>query len=86
MTSTLQRQLEELWGPERRHDKSGLEGTRALLDALGRPQEAFRAIHVAGTNGKGSVCALVDRVLRAAAIRTGLFTSCLLYTSPSPRD
>src|SRR5262249_14608499 len=38
-------------------------------------QRRFRAIHVAGTNGKGSVCALVERVLRAAGHRTGLFTS-----------
>ena len=75
MTSTLQRQLEELWGLERRHDKLGLDGTRAMLAALGDPQARFRSVHVAGTNGKGSVCALVERVLRAAGARTGLFTS-----------
>src|SRR5205823_4624787 len=45
------------------------------LESLGRPQCAFRAVHVAGTNGKGSVCALLERVLRAAGHRTGLFTS-----------
>ncbi len=75
VTSTLQRQLEELWGPERRRDKPDLDGTRAMLAALGEPQARFRAVHVAGTNGKGSVCALVERVLRAAGARTGLFTS-----------
>ncbi len=75
MTSTLQRQLEELWGLERRHVKPGLEGTRAMLAALGDPQARFRSVHVAGTNGKGSVSALVERVLRAAGVRTGLFTS-----------
>lgn len=75
MSSTLQRQLEALYGLERRRDKLTLDGTRALLGALGEPQHAFRSVHVAGTNGKGSVCALVERVLRAARADTGLFTS-----------
>ena len=75
MTSILQRQLEALWGLERRREKPSLDGTRAMLAALGDPQSAFRAVHVAGTNGKGSVCALVERVLRSAGVRTGLFTS-----------
>lgn len=75
MSSTLQRQLEALYGLERRRDKQTLDGTRALLGALGEPQRSFRAVHVAGTNGKGSVCALVERVLRAAGADTGLFTS-----------
>lgn len=75
MSSTLQRRLEALYGLERRRDKLTLDGTRALLGALGEPQRAFRSVHVAGTNGKGSVCALVERVLRAARAETGLFTS-----------
>ncbi len=75
MTPSFQRQLESLYGLERRRDKLGLEGTQALLAALGDPHERFRAVHVAGTNGKGSVCALIERVLRAARVRTGLFTS-----------
>lgn len=75
MIPTLQRQLEALYGLERRRDKLGLDGTFGLLSALGDPHHRFRAIHVAGTNGKGSVCALVERVLRAARLRTGLFTS-----------
>ena len=75
MTDTLQRRLERLWGLERRRDKLGLDGTRTLLAALGDPQSRFASVHVAGTNGKGSVCALVERVLRAAGPRTGLFTS-----------
>ncbi len=48
---------------------------QALLEALGHPERAYAAVHVAGTNGKGSVCALVESVLRAAGLRTGLFTS-----------
>lgn len=75
MTPSLQQALEALYGFERRRDKLGLDGTRALLAALGDPQRRFRAVHVAGSNGKGSVCALVERVLRAAGHRTGLFTS-----------
>ena len=75
MTQDLQRRLESLWGLERRHLKLGLDGTRALLAGLGNPETRFAAVHVAGTNGKGSVCALVERVLRAAGQRTGLYTS-----------
>ena len=75
MIPRLQSTLEELWGLERRADKLGLEGTRELLAALGDPQQRFRSVHVAGTNGKGSVCALVERVLRDAGPTTGLYTS-----------
>jgi len=53
----------------------GLENTRRLLAALGDPQEKLRFLHVAGTNGKGSVCAMLDAILRAAGHRTGLYTS-----------
>jgi dihydrofolate synthase/folylpolyglutamate synthase len=75
VSSTLQRQLEALYGLERRRDKLGLDGTRALLASLGDPQARFASVHVAGTNGKGSTCAIIERVLRAAGVRTGLFTS-----------
>jgi len=75
VTQDLQRRLETLWGLERRHAKPGLDGTRELLAALDRPETRYRSVHVAGTNGKGSVCALVERVLRASGLRTGLYTS-----------
>lgn len=75
MSTRLQNALEALYGLERRRDKLGLDGTRALLAALGNPHERFRSVHVAGTNGKGSVCAIVERVLREAGVRTGLYTS-----------
>src|SRR5262249_8755899 len=42
---------------------------------LGDPQREFRVVHVAGTNGKGSTCAMIDAGLRAAGVGTGLFTS-----------
>jgi dihydrofolate synthase/folylpolyglutamate synthase len=75
VTQELQRRLEALWGLERRHLKLGLDGTRELLAGLSHPESRFASVHVAGTNGKGSVCALVERVLRAAGHRTGLYTS-----------
>jgi len=55
--------------------RPGLDTIRALLAALGNPQDALRCVHVAGTNGKGAVCALVDSALRAAGYRTARFTS-----------
>ena len=45
------------------------------MDALGNPQREYPCIHVAGTNGKGSACAMAESVLRAAGYRTGLDTS-----------
>jgi dihydrofolate synthase / folylpolyglutamate synthase len=71
----LQTRLETLYGQERRRNKLGLDGTRALLSALGDPHTKFRSVHVAGTNGKGTVCALIERVLRESGYRTGLYTS-----------
>ncbi len=53
----------------------GLERMRAALAELGHPERRLPAVHVAGTNGKGSTCAMVDAVLRAAAFRVGLYTS-----------
>lgn len=55
--------------------KNPLEHTQAFLHRLGDPEETMRIIHAAGTNGKGSVCAFLDSVLRAKGIHTGLFTS-----------
>ena len=53
----------------------GLERMELLLDQLGNPQEQLKFIHVAGTNGKGSVCAMTARILQCAGYQTGLFTS-----------
>ncbi|MFV1993812.1 MAG: folylpolyglutamate synthase/dihydrofolate synthase family protein [Verrucomicrobiales bacterium] len=58
--------------------KLGLDNARRLLREFVEPAAGFasmRVVHVAGTNGKGSVCALADSVCRAAGLRTGLFTS-----------
>ena len=53
----------------------GLGNMRALLDEMGNPHEELRAVHVAGTNGKGSVCAMIAAIATAAGLRTGLHTS-----------
>ncbi len=55
--------------------KPGLDRITALCAALGNPQDTLTFIHVAGTNGKGSFCAMTDSILRAAGYRVGLFTS-----------
>ena len=55
--------------------KPGLERISKLCSMLGDPQKGMRFIHVAGTNGKGSFCSMLDSVLRRAGYRVGLFTS-----------
>ena len=55
--------------------KLGLANTRHLLEALGHPERRTAVVHVAGTNGKGSVAALVAAALKAAGHTVGLFTS-----------
>jgi dihydrofolate synthase / folylpolyglutamate synthase len=62
-------------GNEVKTAKYGLERITTLLEALGNPQRLPRIVHVAGTNGKGSTCAMIESGLRAAGWRTGLFTS-----------
>ena len=55
--------------------KLGLENIRHLLDAAGAPEKCYPVVHVAGTNGKGSVVAFLDAIVRAAGYRVGRFTS-----------
>ena len=55
--------------------KEGLERIKALTAKLGEPQNFYRTIHVAGTNGKGSVCAMLAEMLKASGLKVGLFTS-----------
>jgi dihydrofolate synthase / folylpolyglutamate synthase len=62
-------------GNEIKTAKLGLDRIHAVLAALGNPQDSFRSVHVAGTNGKGSTCAMIEAGLRTAGVRTGLFTS-----------
>ncbi len=62
-------------GNETKNIKLGLERIRTLLSALGNPERKLPCVHVAGTNGKGSVSAMIERGLREAGFKTGLFTS-----------
>jgi dihydrofolate synthase/folylpolyglutamate synthase len=55
--------------------KLGLENIRTLLAALGNPENNYRKVQIAGTNGKGSVCAFLDSICLEAGIRTGRYTS-----------
>ena len=61
--------------PRWREARLGLERICELTERLGRPQDRLKFVHVAGTNGKGSTCAMLASVLQAAGYRTGLFTS-----------
>lgn len=72
---TFEESLAWLYSTQQFGIKLGLENIRRLLDALGRPQEGPGIFHVAGTNGKGSVCALLDSLLRQTGKRCGLYTS-----------
>ena len=67
--------LEQLYRLERFGIKLGLENIRRLLGLLGNPQEGLQAVHVTGTNGKGSVCAYTASALQKAGYRVGLYTS-----------
>ncbi len=55
--------------------RPGLERITTLLSRLGHPEKAFKAIHIAGTNGKGSTAAILESLLRHHGIKTGLYTS-----------
>src|SRR5215470_2725181 len=55
--------------------KFGLANTLKLAELAGNPHQKLRFIHVAGTNGKGSTCAILESIYRAAGLRVGLFTS-----------
>ncbi len=56
-----------------------LDRIRTALEKLGKPQDSLKCIHVAGTNGKGSTCAMLESILRTAGYKTGLYTSPHIY-------
>jgi len=72
---TYSEALEFIHGMTKYGIRLGLDKIEKLLDLLGNPQEGIRVVHVAGTNGKGSTCAMIDSMLRAAGYRVGLYTS-----------
>lgn len=67
--------LELLFSMQRFGIKPGLERTEKLLEFCGNPQNQFRSVHIAGTNGKGSVSSMIASVLQSAGCKTGLYTS-----------
>ena len=75
MKMTYKEALEYIHGINWVFCKPGLERTRELCRLLGDPQKTLRFIHVAGTNGKGSFCSMLDSILRAEGYKTGLYTS-----------
>ncbi len=72
---TVAAALERMYRRTTHGIRPGLEMIRALLAEIGHPENDLVCLHVAGTNGKGSVCAMMESVLRAAGLRTGLYTS-----------
>ena len=67
--------LKDLYSKLRLGIKPGLERTYQLLDYVGNPHLKFKSIHVAGTNGKGSVCSMLASVMMESGYKTGLYTS-----------
>ena len=66
---------EFLYSLRNRGSKYGLERMEALAESIANPEKRFSSIHVAGTNGKGSVCAMLESIYRSNGYKTGLFTS-----------
>ncbi|MCC6898717.1 MAG: bifunctional folylpolyglutamate synthase/dihydrofolate synthase, partial [Polyangiaceae bacterium] len=75
MSGDLAKTLDRLYGLVPKGKALGLERMQAACDKLGNPERAFSAVHVAGTNGKGTVSAFVASIARASGKRVGLYTS-----------
>lgn len=72
---TAQREIDWLYGTQLYGIKLGLENVQRLLAELNLPAAGQKFIHVAGTNGKGSTCAFIHSILKAAGLKAGIFTS-----------
>ncbi|MBQ7809978.1 MAG: bifunctional folylpolyglutamate synthase/dihydrofolate synthase [Clostridia bacterium] len=72
---TYQEALEKIHSLNKFGSRPGLDRVKRLLSDMGNPQDEVKYIHVAGTNGKGSVCAVISSVLKSAGYKTGLFIS-----------
>ncbi len=75
----LSQALEFIHATSWQGSRLGLERIEELMDLLGNPQKRLKFIHVAGTNGKGSVCAMLSEILTRAGYTTGLYTSPHLF-------
>lgn len=76
---TYQEALNYIHSRPRGLPKPGLERIEELLSLMGNPHKKLKYIHVAGTNGKGSSCAMLSSILRAAGYKTGLYTSPFIH-------
>ncbi|MCC7299643.1 MAG: bifunctional folylpolyglutamate synthase/dihydrofolate synthase [Verrucomicrobia bacterium] len=76
---SIEHSLSSLFARTAHGIQPGLDVTVALLEKLGNPHRSLKCVHVAGTNGKGSVCAMIESVLRASGLKTGLYTSPHLF-------
>ncbi|HSX24812.1 MAG TPA: folylpolyglutamate synthase/dihydrofolate synthase family protein [Candidatus Andersenbacteria bacterium] len=79
MLARMQEELEYLSGLERFGIQPGLAVMEQLMTVLDHPEQQFKSIHVTGTNGKGSTCAMIESILRASGYNTALYTSPHLY-------
>ncbi len=75
MTMHYDEAIAYIHGIYKRGKKDGLKRIAELLALMGNPQDALKFVHVAGTNGKGSVCVMLSNMLREAGLRVGLFSS-----------
>ena len=72
---TYQEAVDYIYNVPKFTTKNKSENTVELMERLGRPERSMKLIHVAGTNGKGSVCAFLSSMLTAGKKKTGLFIS-----------
>ena len=76
---TIREALAYIHAVDWRRSKPGLRRIHELLEKLGHPERTVRFVHVTGTNGKGSTCAMLASILQAAGYRTGLYTSPYIF-------
>ena len=75
MSSSIKLILKDLFALQRLGIKVGLDHTEELLKAIGNPHLSLNCIHIAGTNGKGTTCAIINRILIESGLTVGLYTS-----------
>ena len=74
-SSVFESHLDYLYNLKRLGIKVGLSHTFELLKRCGNPQNNFKSVHIAGTNGKGSTCAIIASILKTAGLKVGLYTT-----------
>ncbi|MBW2965627.1 bifunctional folylpolyglutamate synthase/dihydrofolate synthase [Candidatus Woesearchaeota archaeon] len=75
LTKLSNKSLNQIFSIERKKKKFNLNNIKKFLKKLNNPEKQLKIIHVAGTNGKGSVCAMIDAILTQSGYRVGMFTS-----------